>query len=215
MSKFRRQLMIASMGEPVPPLPYDAEVEYLEGTGTQYIDTGLQINYMSSVVVEERCRLAYTVNNVRQLNGSNGLGFWGCTSNNKFECAGGTSFATSTSVGTGWHDVSWTYKYENSKGHTILYVDNTKIKDAGNQAISNSDNYDIFIYAIGGRNDAAAQLFCKEKIASYQLYFDNVLVRDYISVRKDGVGYLYDRVSGQLFGNSGTNSFLYGNDVNI
>ncbi len=61
MSKFRRQLMIASMGEPVPPLPYDAEVEYLEGTGTQYIDTGLQINYMSSVVVEERCRFCFNV----------------------------------------------------------------------------------------------------------------------------------------------------------
>jgi hypothetical protein len=209
--------MMASMGEPVPPtpvLPYDAEVEYLEGTGTQYIDTGLQINYMSSVVVEERCRLAYTVTNVRQLNGSNGFGYWGCTANNKFECAGGTSSATSTSVGTGWHDVSWTYKYENSKGHTILYVDNTKIKDVSGQTISYNDNFDIFIYAIGGRNDAVAQLFCKEKIAAYQIYFDNVLVRDYIPVRKDGVGYLYDRVSGQLFGNSGTNSFLYGNDKN-
>lgn len=25
----------------VPPKPYDAEVEYLESTGTQYIDTGI------------------------------------------------------------------------------------------------------------------------------------------------------------------------------
>jgi hypothetical protein len=206
--------MMAGMGEPVPPtpvLPYDAEVEYLESSGTQYIDTGLQINYMSSFVVEHRCRLAYTVTNVRQLNGSNGSGFWGCTANNKFECAGGSSVATSTSVGTGWHDVSWTYKKSNM-GHGILYVDNIKIKDA-NISVPNSYDYDIFIYAIGGRDDAAALFFCNEKIASYQLYFDNVLVRDYIPVRKNGVGYLYDKVSGQLFGNSGTGTFTYGNDV--
>lgn len=28
-------------GAPTPPLPYDAEVEYIESTGTQYIDTGV------------------------------------------------------------------------------------------------------------------------------------------------------------------------------
>ena len=27
-------------GAPTPPVPYDAEVEYLESTGTQCIDTG-------------------------------------------------------------------------------------------------------------------------------------------------------------------------------
>jgi hypothetical protein len=39
-------------------------------------------------------------------------------------------------------------------------------------------------------------------------------VRDYIPVRKNGVGYLYDKVSGNLFGNVALNSaFTYGNDV--
>jgi hypothetical protein len=215
MSKFRRQLMMANMSEPAPPapvLPYDAEVEYLESTGTQYIDTGCQINFNGNVAMEQQVTIAYTVTNVRQLNGSNGFGFWGCTKGNKFECAGGSNTASSVSVGTDYHDVSFSYKKENGKGHTTLYVDDVKARDVANSTISNSYDYDIFIYAIGGYNHAAAQLFSKAKIKSYKLLFDGVAVRDYIPVRKDGVGYLYDRVSGQLFGNAGTENFNYGND---
>ena len=42
---------------------------------------------------------------------------------------------------------------------------------------------------------------------------NNTLVRDYIPVRKGTVGYLYDRVSGKLFGNAGTGDFVLGPDV--
>ena len=51
------------------------------------------------------------------------------------------------------------------------------------------------------------------RIASCRIYDNNILVRDYITVRRGTVGYLYDRVSGQLFGNAGTGAFGYGNDL--
>lgn len=38
------------------------------------------------------------------------------------------------------------------------------------------------------------------------------LIQDLIPVRKDGLGYMYDSVSGQLFRNQGTGAFLYGPD---
>ena len=39
-------------------------------------------------------------------------------------------------------------------------------------------------------------------------------IRDFIPVRKNGIGYLYDKVSGELFGNaSGSGAFTYGSDV--
>ena len=47
-----------------------------------------------------------------------------------------------------------------------------------------------------------------------KIYSGGTLVRDFIPVRKNGVGYLYDKVSGTLFGNAGSGSFTYGNDVN-
>jgi hypothetical protein len=49
---------------------------------------------------------------------------------------------------------------------------------------------------------------------SVEMYNGSTLVRSYIPVRKNGVGYLYDRVSGELFGNANsTGAFTYGNDV--
>lgn len=40
------------------------------------------------------------------------------------------------------------------------------------------------------------------------------MVRDFIPVRVGQVGYLYDRVSGQLFGKYGTGDFIVGPDKN-
>jgi hypothetical protein len=37
---------------------------------------------------------------------------------------------------------------------------------------------------------------------------------DFIPVRKGTVGYMYDRVSGKLFGNAGSGDFVLGPDKN-
>ena len=41
------------------------------------------------------------------------------------------------------------------------------------------------------------------------------LMADFIPVRVGDVGYMYDRVSGELFGNSGTGAFIIGPDKTI
>ena len=55
------------------------------------------------------------------------------------------------------------------------------------------------------------------KITSSKIYIDGVIARDFIPVRftnEQGVseGAMYDRVSGQLFRNSGTGAFTVGPD---
>jgi hypothetical protein len=50
-------------------------------------------------------------------------------------------------------------------------------------------------------------------ISACKIWDNGVLVRDFIPVRKGTVGYLYDRVSGKLFGNAGTGDFVLGPDV--
>jgi hypothetical protein len=47
----------------------------------------------------------------------------------------------------------------------------------------------------------------------FKIYRNDVLVFDGIPVRIGATGYMYDRVSGQLFGNSGTGNFVLGPDV--
>jgi hypothetical protein len=57
-------------------------------------------------------------------------------------------------------------------------------------------------------------LFGNTRIRLYfvKLYKLNVLVGDFIPVRVGQVGYMYDKISHQLFGNSGTGSFILGPD---
>ena len=51
------------------------------------------------------------------------------------------------------------------------------------------------------------------KLEWIKFYDSGILVRDFIPVRVGTVGYMYDRVSGQLFGNAGTGDFVLGPDV--
>lgn len=53
----------------------------------------------------------------------------------------------------------------------------------------------------------------KLKLHSSKLYKNTVLELDLIPVRCGAVGYMYDRVSGHLFGNAGTGNFIVGSDV--
>lgn len=52
------------------------------------------------------------------------------------------------------------------------------------------------------------------KLYSCQIHdANNNVLADFIPVRKGIVGYLYDRISKILFGNSGTGNFVLGNDI--
>ena len=51
------------------------------------------------------------------------------------------------------------------------------------------------------------------KIASYKHIKNGQTVIDFIPVRVGNVGYMYDKVSRQLFGNNGTGNFILGPDI--
>jgi hypothetical protein len=55
--------------------------------------------------------------------------------------------------------------------------------------------------------------YSKAKVYYCKIWNGGNLVFDAIPVRVGQVGYMYDRVSGQLFGNSGSGDFVLGNDV--
>lgn len=55
--------------------------------------------------------------------------------------------------------------------------------------------------------------FSKNKWAYVKVFEDGELVLDLIPVRIGQTGYMYDKVSGQLFGNSGSGQFILGDDI--
>jgi hypothetical protein len=114
--------------------------------------------------------------------------------------------------------------------NSILLYNNTMAGGGGTQvSISLNTKYDFVLndngYTLNGVqyarissqgavNTDSLKVFFGGHIRLYSFYIkkDGALVHDFIPVRVGNVGYMYDKVSGQLFGNSGTGSFVLGPD---
>lgn len=194
------------------PLPYDAEVEYIESTGTQYVDTGVRDIAPASLKIVMKRRgwptCAYT-----SQNNANGtwLGFQlvGTTFrvykqnyNNKINTTVDPSAPpTSTVV---WDGATGFYENGVQLSSFTAALGNTSI--SGRPVILFGD-YDLTNNVVRiGANTCA--------IFSCDIYSGSTLVRDFVPVRVGTAGYLFDRVSGQLFGNAGTGDFVLGPDKN-
>ena len=195
-------------------LPYDAEVEWIESTGSQYIDTGI-----------------YAVNNIIVDGSVIPVDY---TTINKPRIIIGTDY-----VGSGWTFViRQPYDVKNNRlqvmfgGWWISCPDNNDNSlDAG---VVSTFRYDREgrIFAVNGKimHTGSPSDFSQHKIligknmnrgygelpslktVHIKIHTGDNPVRDFIPVRKDGVGYMYDKISGQLFGNAGTGAFMIGPD---
>lgn len=183
-------------------LPYDAEIEYLEGTGTQYIDCGFKAK--TTTKVEVKFNLGVTATQA----------IYGSVVNTKYGMFFGTGANSSVFCNFTDNAVSPTTTLSSNTDYTIiqkgtsLKINGTSYTVTNTQATTNN----IIIFA---RNYMGTiQRMITGKIYYFKLFDDNDnIVMDFIPVRKGQVGYLYDRVSKQLFGNSGTGDFVLGNDI--
>ena len=186
--------------------PYDAEIEYLESTGTQYIQLPLSVYKSSYFEVS-----GYFI----PRNGTTFYGVMGANPYEQFSCewyssTNGYIMYTSRFGGQagngGWGG------YENVV--TKFFISTEKIFSPTTETFI--DNVrpltgDINGFRVFGlyRNVALAPIaFCSVKIV-----VGKKTVYDLIPVRVGTTGYMYDKVSRQLFGNAGTGDFVLGNDV--
>lgn len=193
-------------------LPYDAEIEYLEGTGTQYVDTGI-IPFDHRAVVEFQrpsatskvgyiCA-AYNINNCR---------FYPIFTYTEYE---GKYFYISKPDNVHLYSkISDTQRHivdYNSENH-YCYFDGNYVGATTAMPSSNLTN-SVMLWCI--INNGEAQNISETRIFSVKLFdrIYNTLVCDLIPVRVGQVGYMYDRVTRKLFGNAGTGAFVLGPDV--
>ena len=194
-------------------LPYDAEIEYLESTGTQYIDSGVECTGDLSVEIKFRCSTvkggnlaggiySYGGNNYfrHHLSPDNSIIYWLMHSTST------TATIRFSFVLNSWHTLTidatnGSYLYDNSNG-SFTPVSSTQTTHA---------NYGVFARLSGNMNTSVKT--GNNDIAYLILSRNGVKLRHFIPVRVGQVGYMYDKVSGQLFGNAGTGSFILGPDV--
>ena len=190
-----------------PYVPYDSEVEYLQSDGYEYIDTGLTL---ASGTTKVEIVINVVFNALRYNNNSLYLV---CSQPN----AGVQIYTNSGNI----YNQGATKSITTNTNYTIDCVTTAtsrsiKINDgtAAAQSFSRSitDNSPLYIIGIPTQVVNKRNSYAKHK--SYKIYINDVLVRDYVPVRKSGVGYLYDKVSGTLFGNAAeSGAFTYGNDA--
>ena len=184
-------------------LPYDAEVEYLESTGTQWIDTGVNAKQSLKIraVFESSATPSHFVYGVRA--GDSTITCAAGAGTSLGYARWGTS-AHASVVPSGLVDIT-----QDSSG---VIVNGTSSSYSATQTVVEQSGYTMVVFA--GRDSATTVTNnMVGKFYSCKICDNGVLVRDYIPVRKGTVGYLYDRVSGKLFGNAGTGDFVLGPDV--
>lgn len=178
-------------------LPYDAQVEYLAASGTQYIDTGIVPSYASTKVIVD-CQFTgnYSTTQIIVGIGSDGGQWFG---NNGSYYSIGTKSTVSTSERCPWI-IGW-----QSNKIMLASCGTQSISQTMRSIISFSNTLKLFC----GNVD----YFSSARIYSCKIYTGSVLTMNLIPVRIGTVGQFYDKVSGNFFTNAGSGSFLYGNDI--
>lgn len=195
-------------------LPYEyQEVEYLESTGTQWIDT-MWIP-QTPFAIEQEIEILDT----------DGDRYYGGVEENKYFIDHIRYYDT---IQHYTRDNSGAYKLNafpkpNDKFKAKCVWENDKIYGYLNDELKYTNNYsgiynftrtwyifklnlDTFPYGGG-----------KIRIFNYKITQNNTLVRNFIPCyrKSDNVAGMYDLVNGQFYTNQGTGSFIVGNDVNI
>lgn len=196
-------------------LPYDAEVEYLESTGKQYINTGVILQRADLCQIDIVCTSYIDRNwNINGLSGSFYAGpSVGINTGNCFSYAAGTkdiNTHVSALLGVPYH-----YKLDIKNSTLVVedYLNGIEVYHNDNITKSQNEpqrNVPIIIFGYYSRSISPRVM----TIYKAAIYENDVLLRDFIPVRVGNVGYMYDKVSKQLFKNNGTGSFILGSDKN-
>jgi hypothetical protein len=202
------------MGGKRVTLPYDAEVEYLESTGTQYVDTGIVPNSTTGIDME----LLFTIPAADTINtfcsggdGWNNNEFLIVANNGAYDGAGRLYYNASPGSYTVYlQNIS---QYANQR-HRYAILDGACYFDANHLGTYTNRNivttYSVYIGASHRQGGVGEPL--NGRIYTAKMYHGGSLVRDFQPIRIGQTGYLFDRVSGQLFGNAGTGNFTVGPD---
>ncbi|MCM1294301.1 MAG: hypothetical protein NC311_01945 [Muribaculaceae bacterium] len=187
--------------------PYMRRLEYIQATGTQYIDTGYYVQYGIPASVTMVISDAISNDSNREWNwtGANALlqlrimknGYDTTLSQRGSEPV---PFGGGKDKLTEYFDGRYTYLDIND-AKTVQTQDWITYKDYGRV------QYGIFVlgYPSWFANTSLMKLY------SLQLTINNILVRDYVPVLDwDGRPALYDFISNKLFYNIGSGEFLYG-----
>lgn len=177
-------------------------LEYIESTGTQYIDTGVTYSSSNAYVIEAEC--CFVKQN--SYSGWNGGGIFG-DSAGYWDC-GASSLGLKADV---LSEVELTIQSGTSSQSIMKITQNGVTQSRGRAHASIATyakkNYPIFAYT----NDTGGLLgYASMKLTYLKITVNGTLVRDFVPcVDSSGRAGLYDNVGGKFYANSGSGEFLF------
>ena len=199
----------AIQNEDMNALPEEyQQVEYIESTGTQYIDTGIVPNQDTSVYID----FQYLKNESTFIFGSrvstSEKAYTLSSANANTEIV--SAYYNSGNVVLAKFDQN---RHVFQRNKNICIIDGMSVT-SGTDTASFTAPGSIYLFACNQTN--GPYLYSTSRIYACKFWQNETLVRDLIPCyrKSDGVIGLYDKVNGVFYTNAGTGAFLKGDDKN-
>ena len=179
------------------------EVEYIESTGTQYIDTGIKCSQNMSCEIE---------NNFNELSGTQLFGAYSSPKRTHYGIVNDKVFMPSVENSVTTEHIFYT----NMNYHTFflsstVYKYDNEIIANGMFEFTNGLNF----YLFARNNNENVTNYCKSKMTKAKFWIDNELTKNFIPCYRnsDNKPGLYDLVNNEFYTNQGTGDFERGKDI--
>lgn len=205
-----------------PRLPKEyQEIEYIESTGTQYIDTGV-----SPYKTKSEIKFQYT--GLEDISNSNYImASWTDNNNRYYPIAYTGTISSNSKTMNCFRTANKSNVYTDlgeydSNIHTIIYNDeNNKVYWDGEEKATVTDldtslTNSIYIFAMHGSTGAEETSSARIMSVKITDKVTNTQIRNYVPCycKSDNEVGLYDLVNNQFYTNAGTGVFLLGAEVN-
>lgn len=184
------------------------ELEYLQSSGTQYIDTGVKPNQdtRTTTAILLLSEATSYVFGSRDSKANNYNNRYGILFNGKYrsDYGNGNGIIFSDSLTTG-------QKYSIDKNKNICSIGEETVT---NQAAVFQSSFPMYISGVN--EGGVASYLCSMRIYQFQVYNSGQKIREFVPVRApNGSAGLYDLVEHRYYSNAGTGSFEEGPEVPV
>lgn len=180
------------------------QLEYIQSSGTQYIDTKFMPNQDTRVVIgavfNEEVKWLFGARH-----GARDRTFGFLIEYGEYRSDYGTAIPTTSFSAT-------TSKITVDKNKNVTSINGNVLITATEETFQCSHN----LYLFANNNNGTVAGHSSSKIYSCQIYDNGTLIRDYVPcMNSNGIVGLYDLVANEFYTNAGTGEFIGGNMINV
>ena len=179
------------------------EVEYLQSTGTQYIDTG----YIPKINDVYKIKFSQTdIENNQVIFGSRTSGTYTDSLNQVYLNKSNSSASPNSLL-----------FFSGTMSQNLLLTENNKIYElelnVNNGSFDNTSNKSLYLFSFNNMGSVTAN--SKSKMYVFKIYNNDILVRNMVPCyrKSDNVKGMYDLIENKFYTNAGTGTFEVGNNI--